>query len=223
LDYFVGLDISMDETHVRVLDRDCPRSGAGESYSDVILRLFEIEAKPMPTPYDERAEQTDLDLVAAYLTALGLSAERILKQPGKTPDFRVRMDGAIVAYCEVKAPQEDNWLGVRKDPTNERLVRFLKQAVEQFNAVNPSRAELNILAFVNHKGGTRYADLDETLTGYFLASDGRSIPTMRPPAEVSEVDIYLWFEGRSLCYVAPNYHDPERGRRACALLGLREP
>jgi hypothetical protein len=54
----------------------------------------------MPTPYDERP---DLDLVAAYP---GPSAERFSKEEtlsGKTPDFRVRKGGAIVAYCEVKA------------------------------------------------------------------------------------------------------------------------
>jgi hypothetical protein len=60
-----------------------------------------------PTPYDE---QPDLDLVAAYLAAHGLSVERFSKEEtltGKTPDFRVRKGGAIVAYCEVKAPQDD--------------------------------------------------------------------------------------------------------------------
>jgi hypothetical protein len=60
----------------------------------------------MPTPYDEKA---DLNLVAAYLTAQGLSAERFSDeemQAGKTPDFRVRKGNAIAAYCEVKAPQE---------------------------------------------------------------------------------------------------------------------
>ena len=43
-----------------------------------------------PTPYDERP---DLDLVAAYLEAHGLSVERFFKEEtltGKTPDFRVR-------------------------------------------------------------------------------------------------------------------------------------
>jgi hypothetical protein len=152
----------------------------------------EIKMRPlMPTAYDEQA---DLDLVAAYLAAHGLSAERFSKEEmlaGKTPDFRVRKGGAIVAYCEVKAPQDDHWLGVRRDPTNDRLVRFLRQAAAQFDAVNPSRAELNILAYVSHKVGTRYADLHETLTGYFLAAGGEKIPTMRPPAEVGEVDVYL--------------------------------
>jgi hypothetical protein len=71
----------------------------------------------MPTPYDEQA---DLDLVATYLAAHGLSTERFSKEEtltGKTPNFRIRKGGVIVAYCEVKGPQEDHWLGVRSDPT----------------------------------------------------------------------------------------------------------
>jgi hypothetical protein len=173
----------------------------------------------MATPYDEQA---DLDLVVAYLEAHGLLAGRFSKEElsnGKTPDFRVRKGGTIVAYCEVKAPQEDHWLGVRTDPTNDRLVRFLKQATAQFNAVNPSRDELNILAYVSHKVGTRYADLHETLTGYFLAASDEKIATMRPPAEVSEVDLYLWFDGAAARpKLLVNDLDPERMRRVCALL-----
>jgi hypothetical protein len=76
-----------------------------------------------------------------------------------------------------------------------------------------------MLAYVSHKVGTLYADLHEMLTGYFLALDGQRIPTMRPPAEVSEVDAYLWFEGAT-AKVLINDLDPDRMRRACALLGF---
>jgi hypothetical protein len=110
------------------------------------MATTESQATEMPTLYDDRP---DLNLVAAYLAAHGLSAERFSKEeltPGKkNPDFRIRKRGAIVAYCEVKAPQDDHWLGVRPDPTINRLVRFLEKATVQFNAVNPSRTELNIL------------------------------------------------------------------------------
>ena len=116
-----------------------------------------------PTPYDERP---DLDLVAAYLEAHGLSAERFSKEEtliGKTPDFRVRKGGAIVAYCEVKAPQDDPWFDdllrcappdtivghARSAPTFKRLARHLKKAASQLAAVNPNRTELNILS---HRG-----------------------------------------------------------------------
>ena len=33
------------------------------------------------------------------------------------------------------------------------------------------------------------------LTGRFLDMDGKQHQTMRPPAKVREVDVYLWFGG----------------------------
>jgi hypothetical protein len=189
----------------------------------------------MSTPYDE---QPDLDLVEAYLAARGLSAERFSQaetQSGKTPDFRVRRGEAIVAYCEVKAPQDDPWLdnllrdappdtivgGARPDPTFKRLGRHLRNAALQFAAVNPCRTELNILAYVNHEDASRSADLYETLTGDFEGAGGRRIRTMRPPADVPKVDVYLWFEGATAePELFVNDLDPERKRRACALLGF---
>jgi hypothetical protein len=95
----------------------------------------------------------------------------------------------------------------------------LKKAASQLAAVNPNRTELNILAYVNHEDATRYADFHEMLTGRFLTADGKQFQTMRPPAKVREIDIYLWFEGAK---AAPspivNDADPDRMRRVCALL-----
>jgi hypothetical protein len=192
------------------------------------------------TPYDE---QSDLDLVAAYLATRGLSAERFSREEtliGKTPDFRVHEDGAIVAYCEVKSPQDDTWLddclrvappetivgGARTDPTFKRLARHLRTADLQFSAVNPSRTELNILAYVNHEDTSRYADLHETLTGYFHTSDGKKIPTVLQITQgieeaIRRIDAFLWFESatRNLGGLPIiNDADPERMRRVRALL-----
>ena len=186
-----------------------------------------------PTPYDERP---DLDLVAAYLEAHGLSVERFSKEEtlsGKTPDFRARKGGAIVAYCEVKAPQDDPWLDdllrcappdttvgyARSAPTFKRLARHLKKAALQLAAVNPNRTELNILAYVNHEDATRYADFHELLTGRFIDTNGKQLQTRRPPAKVHEIDVYLWFEGATT-KPSPivNDADPKRMRRVCALL-----
>ena len=43
---------------------------------------------------------------------------------------------------------------------------------------------------------------------------------MRPPAQATEVDVYLWFEGAKglMKGAVINQADPERMRRACALL-----
>jgi hypothetical protein len=53
---------------------------------------------------------------AEYLARYSLGAERFSKAElrlGKTPDFRVFRDNALVAYCEAKHIQEDDWLAER--------------------------------------------------------------------------------------------------------------
>jgi hypothetical protein len=123
------------------------------------------------------------------------------------------------------APSETIVGGARRDPIFNRLARLLERAASQFAAVNPSRRELNILAYVNHDPASRYADLHETLTGYFLASDGSTHPTVRRIAEdwIGEakrrVDVFLWFEGANMWGLI-NDADPMRVRRVCALFGF---
>lgn len=193
----------------------------------------------MSKTYDE---QPDLDLVSAYLAGRGLSAERFAQsetQAGKTPDLKVRHDGTLRAYCEVKSPN-DPWLydllddappltpvgGLRPDPTFNRLSRLLSKADAQFTAVNPRREELNILAYVNHDNASSYNDLRETLTGYFYASDGTKHPTMMDIAEgrIGEpkrrIDAFLWFEAKNgrMTGAVLNTVDSERLRRICSLL-----
>jgi len=187
-------------------------------------------------------EQADLDLVAAFLVGKGLSPEPFSReemQTGRTPDFRVRRDGEIVAYCEVKSPN-DPWLdnklraapaevivgGARPDPTFNRLARLLSKADSQFLAVNPSQIQYNILAYVNHDKMSRYSDLVETLTGYFHTSDGARISTLRHIAEdrIGEakrrIDACLWFEGKDLKGVVVNDADLDRTSRFCRLLAF---
>jgi hypothetical protein len=102
------------------------------------------------------------------------------------------------------------------------LIRLFEKAAAQFEAVNPARTALNVLAFVNHKHGANYADLRELITGYFFASSGARIPTMRPHEKAKEVDLYLWFDGRTgfMSGAVVNQTDPERMDRACALFGV---
>jgi hypothetical protein len=189
-------------------------------------------------------EQRDLDLVAAFLSDRGLVAERFTRaetQIGRTPDYRVRQNGNLVAYCEVKAPN-DPWLdeqlkdapaftivgGLRSDPVFNRLARLLIKADTQFAAVNPARGPFNILAYVNRDDASHFGDLDETLTGYFRADDGTKHPTMLNIAEgrigdaKRRIDAFLWFEARTrhLAGAVINQADEERKLGVCALLGF---
>ena len=189
-------------------------------------------------------EQPDLDLVAIFLTDRGLSVERFTKmetQAGKTPDFRIMQDGALVAFCEVKSPN-DPWLdtlldnappltffgGGRDDPTFNRISRLLVTAAKQFHAVNSNRDVLTILAFVNHDDNSDYHDLVEIVTGYFHAADGTKHATMLDLSEKRVgkakqcIDAFLWFNAETgrMVGILINQTDPERVQRVCALLGF---
>lgn len=187
-------------------------------------------------------EGPDLARVSAWLGERGLVAIRFQKgetQLGKTPDFRVLRENEVVAYCEVKSPN-DPWLddqltaappltivgGARPDPTFNRLARLVNKADRQFAAVNPDRQAINILAYVNHDEHSDIDDLQEVLTGHFHAADGSRHPTMLHISEgvvaaaKHRIDAFAWFDGRSgkLHGIVFNEADLDRRDRTCALL-----
>jgi hypothetical protein len=198
-------------------------------------------ATKVPKQYDEGP---DLALVATWLGTHGLITERFSQQEtktGKTPDFRVKRGNSLVAYCEVKSPN-DPWLdeqlegappfavvgGGRQDPTFNRLARLINKAGEQFTAVNRDRSALNILAYVNHAERSGFRDLQEVLTGHFHAADGMRYPTMLHisngiiGAAKQIIDAFVWFDGASgkLRGIVFNKADNGRRDRTCTLLGV---
>lgn len=191
-------------------------------------------------------EEADLDLVAQLVFAgQGLVLERFSHAEtvtGRTPDFRVYRAGELVAYCEVKSPRDD-WLddrlararpfeivgGGRNDPTFNRLARHIEKAASQFDAVNPGRDFLNILAFVNHDDDSGFNDLVETVTGYFHTESGSKIPTMMHISEgrigqaKRSVDLVVWINARERRREGQiiNDADPPRMDAVRKLLGLK--
>jgi hypothetical protein len=135
---------------------------------------------------------------------------------GRTPDFRVRKETKLAAFCEVKSPRDD-WLdeqldsaeafeivgGVRSDPTFNRIAQHVQKAATQFEAVNPNHDVPNILVFVNHDEKSGYGDLRETVTGLFHAQSGERFPTMQHISEGRlgdarlKVDLYLWIDAKT--------------------------
>src|SRR5216684_7048277 len=88
-----------------------------------------------------------------YLKQHFLLPQRFSKEErreGKTPDFRVFAQSELVAYCEAKHVQRDEWLdkqlenaqpleivgGMRLDPIFNRLTAHIHTATKQFAAVN---------------------------------------------------------------------------------------
>ena len=187
-------------------------------------------------------EDADLELVSKYLLEHGLKAEHFSQAEighGKTPDFRVRKDSELVAYCEVKSPN-DPWLdelldeaepgevvgGLREDPVFNRLARHISKAARQFIAVNADRSFLNVLAYVNHDENSDFPDLIEALTGYIHVEGGKKYETHMHIAEgrISEaknrIDAFLWFSpNRPRPNLLVNQHCRNRSRQAFALFG----
>ena len=132
-------------------------------------------------------------LVEAALKKLGYIPERFGKKEmrqGKTPDFKVYLDGDLCFYCEEKTfTDPSNFYDevsrkgfcVKMDDgqtkTN-RLVHVIESAGDQFLAVNPAHNVPNILALVCFDEAFSVDDIVELFKGYAFADidgAGRSI------------------------------------------------
>jgi large subunit ribosomal protein L30 len=173
----------------------------------------------------------------------GIRAEDILEDENKTPDFKLLKDGALRAYCEMKAPTDGDLFDisddlapgeirveVRKDPAIVNLARHIAKAAKQFEAVNPDRAHPNILVIVNHARRKGPADLRMALEG-IRAPDGRRFFPLVNDADKWEVqkdvweaarsiDLYVWVDPHKGTWQAFRPAGAQRLAEACDLLGL---
>ena len=139
-----------------------------------------------------------------YLRKHSLRPERFSKQEmraGKTPDYRVLRDARLVAYCEAKHLQRDDWAsGLRSDPIFNRISNHIHEAAQQFNAVNPDHAYPNILVFANSDGMSDARDLDSVITGLFRVKGGtdeaiyEQFSEGRIKEEKCKIDLYVWWD-----------------------------
>jgi hypothetical protein len=158
------------------------------------------------------------EFAEAYWARHGLKAERFSAEEigqGKTPDFRVFKAGELIAYCEAKHVQHDDWLdkklqvakplelvgGLRHDPIFNRLVGHIHKAYKQFAAVNPDREYPNVLVFVNSDNQCDNRDLVAVMTGNaYIEGGAEPIYTVYSEGRIREekfaIDLYLWFDER---------------------------
>lgn len=156
----------------------------------------------------QRQEEPDLVLVEEFFAALGLRAERIPEATVKTPDFEILRDAELVAFCEVKSPQNvfaermndainqappGQYGGIFESGPVSRQYRCMERAaikaVEQFNSVNASHAVPNILMIVNHDRFSYESDFVEAVTGYV---EGLGYMSIGVRADIPEIDAYVW-------------------------------
>ena len=152
-----------------------------------------------------------------YLKEHSLRPERFSKKEmrlGKTPDFRVFKQADLVAYCEAKHVQHDDWLdeqwkeaqplqivgGSRPDPIFNRIGNHIHEAVQQFNAVNPEHTYPNVLVFANSDSQCSAEDLRSVLTGEFRVKGGAAEKIYeqysdgRIRNEKFVIDMYIWWD-----------------------------
>ncbi|KFI22276.1 hypothetical protein [Nitrosococcus oceani] len=155
--------------------------------------------------------------VKDFLESKGLAPERFTKQEiraGKTPDFRVLLNGDLQFFCEVKSSQESRWLdeqlenseagqlvgGSRNDLIFNRLASDVHQAISQFDAVNGEWEVPNVLALVNHDEMCGFNDVLAVVTGNFYAENGAAHPIYRQFShgrireEKRRIDLFIWLD-----------------------------
>ncbi len=155
--------------------------------------------------------------VCNFLKRLDLLAKKFSnkeKLKSKTPDFRVYKTNKLAFYSEVKTVSPDWWLnnqlknappgiivgGGRKDPVFNRLSNKIHEAVQQFDAVNPSLEYPNVLAFINHDNTIDTSYRLNILTGDFFAEDGTRYPIYRKFSEGRiknekiRIHLYIWID-----------------------------
>jgi hypothetical protein len=179
-----------------------------------------------------------------YLKQHSLLPQRFSKEEqreGKTPDFRVFKQSDLVAYCEAKHVQRDEWLdeklkkaeplelvgGMRPDPIFNRLTAHIHTAAKQFAAVNPNREYPNILFFQNSDKACKMADLLAVLKGNFYAEGGivepiyKAFSEGRIKDEKLTIDVYLWLDDwKAAPQKTKSYYweDSQHYKRVCELL-----
>jgi hypothetical protein len=169
------------------------------------------------------------DLVVTHLERCGFRCEPFTKvemRAGKTPDRRVYRGDELAFLLEVKEVVEDDFHnGIRNDPHPNRLASDIHDAVKQFDAVNPTREQANVLAIVNNDAMCGSLDLHAVLTGNAVTESGEALPIYNRQArgrireEKFRVDAYLWFEGPTPTHLFLNGRDRRHESKVRRYLG----
>ena len=125
-----------------------------------VSRLVQINHDPAAPKPDQPKREYDEAQDAALMRRLAFDPNCIVLEPysdaelksGKTPDFKLRKDGNLSGFCEMKSPRDDyvfeppdeKGAAVRKNiPFYRKLGSHIRQAARQFDAVNPGHKRPN--------------------------------------------------------------------------------
>jgi hypothetical protein len=165
----------------------------------------------------QQHEDDDHRIVQQLFYLREFITERIPETVSKTPDFKIKRGAEVVAFCEVKSPQDvfsDRVeeairggkagmieTGYGNDYRQARCIeRAATKAATQFAAVNSAHAVPNILMIVNHDTVSLYEDFSQAITGV-IAGLGRVGEAVRD--KVPEIDAYMWIDASGRTSVQP--------------------
>lgn len=143
--------------------------------------------------------KTDEESVLNFFISKGLEPKRYstaeMKTYGKTPDFRVYRNSQLVFFCEVKSLFDSKTESPRQDPSYNKIVNKIHEAIAQLGSVNPDKEYPNILAFVDHELGTASDDLAPVLDGYYYSGNGAKHQIKNYLEEKKYfIDLFIWIE-----------------------------
>ena len=187
--------------------------------------------------YDEAAD-------AELMQKLAFDGKDIVLEPydaaalraGKTPDFKLRRNGELIGYCELKSPRDD-FIFEKPEPGqsvfrenlpfHRKLGGHVRKAAKQFDAVNPNHELPNIMAIVSHCPDIDRRDLIATIAGLHIPGTERRLwmLTKHKQAETLEaargIDLFLWIDATTgkLTHLSPNGAPHQQA--ALDLLGLK--
>jgi large subunit ribosomal protein L30 len=181
-----------------------------------LVRINNDPAAPKrPGPalaYDETADRALMRELAFNPNSIvpELYSDAELKR-GKTPDFKLLVDGELRGFCEMKSPRDDfifetpaeGEAVVRENlPFYRKLGSHIRYAAEQFRAVNPDHKHPNVLAFVTHSSDIERRDLLATIAGLPVpGSDHRVFMLSRKMQQqvldaARHIDLFLWIDAQ---------------------------
>jgi hypothetical protein len=138
-----------------------------------------------------------------FLEELGLRIECFSKEEqrvGKTPDFKLYLEGDFAFFCEVKESEQNEREGAFNDPAFNRLTAHIHKACKQFKSVNPNHSELNVLLIKNNDRLCEFNDLIGIITGNIYCTDGThskiygNYSDGRMKDDLEEIDLIIWLD-----------------------------
>jgi hypothetical protein len=146
-----------------------------------------------------KEDKEDKKLVVHFFKNKSIQARNYPKTEGKNPDFELYENERLFGICELKSITDYEFLGLRKDPTYNKIQDKIHKASKQFRSANSAHKSPNILFFINHCNKVGFQDLWFVLTGQATPPnkpsdpfDVRYLNRLLKKDDLSFVDFFIW-------------------------------